>query len=165
MNQNQWLEKIPPNIGWYFSGFTDGEGSFNVSIKKVLDPKLRWRLEPRFNVSQRDPTVLQEMQSWLGCGTLRKRRDGVMYYDVTRVTVLKEKIIPFFERFTLISATKRKNFELFKKIIFLMSEGAHKNPEGFESILVIREKLNEGKGRKRKYNLRDVLRKRESSET
>ena len=28
------IQKIPERIGWYFAGFVDGEGSFNVSLRK-----------------------------------------------------------------------------------------------------------------------------------
>ena len=46
-----------------------------------------------------------------------------------------------------------------------MSKGEHLKKEGFEKILKLRETLNEGKGRKRKYNLSDVIKVEESSET
>ena len=29
-----WLKQIPEKIGWYLAGFSDGEGSFNVSLRK-----------------------------------------------------------------------------------------------------------------------------------
>ena len=38
---------------------------------------------------------------------MRERQDGVVYYEVTNVASLKEKIIPFFVRFNFISAKKR----------------------------------------------------------
>ena len=48
----------------------------------------------------------------------------------------------------------------------IVDEGRHTEPEGIKEILELREKLNEGRGRKRKYNLTDVyLPKEESSET
>jgi len=31
-----WLEKIPSELRYYLTGFTDGEGSFNVSYAKKL---------------------------------------------------------------------------------------------------------------------------------
>jgi len=39
----------------------------------------------------------------------------------------------------------------------IMSEGKHLQKEGFEEILKLREQLNQGRGRKRKYNINDVL--------
>ena len=37
------VREIPPNIGYYLAGFTDGEGSFNVSFRPRDDPcGYRW---------------------------------------------------------------------------------------------------------------------------
>ena len=33
-------QNFPENIGWYFAGFVDGEGSFNISLRKNLTTKL-----------------------------------------------------------------------------------------------------------------------------
>ena len=38
-----------------------------------------------------------------------------------------------------------------------MNEGKHTNKEGLEEILRLRENMNEGRGRKRKYSLDDYL--------
>jgi len=32
-----WLRKVPQEKGWYLAGFVDGEGSFNVSLRKRND--------------------------------------------------------------------------------------------------------------------------------
>ena len=153
---DHWLKQIPPSIGWYLSGFTDGEGSFNVSLRKK-DYSVGWQISPTFNVSQRDSTVLMLLKRWLGCGTLRSRKDGVMYYEVTNLTALKERVLPFFERFGFLSASKKTNFRIFQEIVKLMTEGYHLQPKGFEEILQLREDLNKGRGRKRKYNINDVF--------
>ena len=47
----------------------------------------------------------------------------------------------------------------------MMYVGEHHKPEGFRKILELREKLNPGIGRKRKYALSDVVTSEESSET
>jgi len=48
-----------------------------------------------------------------------------------------------------------------------MAKGNHKYREGLKEIVALREILNEGKGRTRKYNAIDVLKSclEESSET
>ena len=112
---NQWLKQIPPHIGWYFAGFADGEGSFNVSLRRK-DYSVGWQLCPSFNVSQRDITVLALYKRWLKCGTLRTRQDGVVYYEVISIPALKEVILPFFEKYNFLSASKKKNFSIFRKI-------------------------------------------------
>ena len=46
-----------------------------------------------------------------------------------------------------------------------MEKGEHKNSAGLKKILLLREKINEGKGRTRKYGIDDVFPLQESSET
>jgi len=50
MKEKKWLKQIPSHIGWYFAGFADGEGSFNVSLKRDSEYKVRWHIEQSFNV-------------------------------------------------------------------------------------------------------------------
>jgi hypothetical protein len=154
--------QIPQKIGWYISGFVDGEGSFNVSLRKKPDYKVGWQPVLSFNVSQRERTILALMKRYFECGILKVRKDGLYSYDVTNPMAIQERIIPFFETFRFLSATKKQNFSLFKKIVKLMSEKKHLTDQGFVDLLIIREKLNEGKGRTRKYSIKNVL---ESSET
>ena len=35
--QEEWLNKIPDELGYYLAGFVDGEGSFNVSLRQKSD--------------------------------------------------------------------------------------------------------------------------------
>ncbi len=153
MNDIKWIKKIPQDIGWYLAGFTDGEGSFNVSLKKDKEYTRKWKLEPSFNVSQLDVSNLILFKKVLKTGTLRKRRDGINYYEVRNYRMLWERVIPFFEKFKFRSAVKQKNFLIFKKIIVLMVSGSHLKPEGIKEIIKLRENLNIGRGRKRKYSL------------
>lgn len=153
MSNTNWLKKIPPHIGHYLAGFADGEGSFNVSLRKLDDRTLGWQVVTTFNISQRDKTVLTLFKRHLGCGRLQKRKDGVHYYVVANPTSIEERVVPFFKRFPILSSGKKKNFAIFKKIVKLTAQNEHLNPEGLLRIVELREKLNEGKGRKRKYTI------------
>ena len=157
MEEKKQIKRIPNHIGWYLSGFTDGEGSFNVSLKRDSEYRVRWHIEPSFNVSQRDITVLALFKKHLKAGTLRQRKDGVNYYEVRNYRALHEKIIPFFEKYNFFSRVKKKNFSIFRRIIALMYQGIHTSPQGLKRILILREQLNKGRGRKRKYSLDDYL--------
>ena len=154
----KWLKEIPSHIGWYLAGFADGEGSFNVSLRKK-DYSIGWQICPSFNVSQRDRVILALFKRWFGCGTLRERSDGVVYYEVTNIRSLHQKVVPFFRKFKFLSFSKKRNFRIFRSIIDIMVERKHLEEEGLKQILALREKLNEGRGRKRKYNQDDVLNK------
>ena len=159
------MKNIPSEIGNYIAGFTDGEGSFNVSIKKRLDYKESWKLTASFNISQKDRVILAWIKHIFGCGTLRERKDGVVYYEVTNVSSMHGVIIPFFKQFGFRSAYKKNNFRIFSEIVLLMHKNEHLTKEGFQKVLELRENLNPGIGRKRKYTLQDVVTSEESSET
>ena len=163
--EQKWLKDINPKDGYYIAGFTDGEGSFNLSIKKRKDYTGEWKITASFNISQKDRVILAWIKNILGCGTLRERNDGVVYFEVTNITSLKEKIIPFFTKYGFISSKKKTNFSIFKRIVELMFQKVHLNKSGLEEILLLRENLNVGLGRKRKYVLSDVIKVEESSET
>jgi hypothetical protein len=68
------------------AGFTDGEGSFNVSFRKRADYAMPWKVSLRFNVSQRDQVILSVFKEQLKCVTMRSRADGVWYYEVNSFT-------------------------------------------------------------------------------
>ena len=155
-NDSEWLEQIPSHIGWYLSGFVDGEGSFNVSLRKKKDYRVEWQVVLTFNVSQRDITDLVLLKKYLGCGRLQARPDGVHYFVVTNYHSILDRVIPFFEKFYFLSSSKKKNFALFRQIALLVNEATHLKPKGFEKIVSLRESLNEGRGRKRKYSEKDV---------
>jgi hypothetical protein len=156
-NSHEWLGSIRPEVGNYIAGFVDGEGSFNVSLKKRDDHRAGWQIEPSFNVSQRDRVILAFLKTTFGCGTLRTRPDGVVYYEVRNVTMLKEKILPFFDRFQFRSAAKKRNFSIFKRIVRLLYESTDTKAV-LTQVVLLREQLNEGRGRKRKYEAHHVLR-------
>ncbi|OGD62929.1 hypothetical protein A2160_04130 [Candidatus Beckwithbacteria bacterium RBG_13_42_9] len=161
-DQTVFKEKVPDSIGWYLAGFVDGEGSFNISLRRKPDYKVGWQPVLSFNVSQKELTILLLMKNYFDCGIIKRRKDGLYSYDVTNPKAIKEIILPFFEKYHFLSEGKKRNYELFKKIAQLMFKKKHLEQKGFRKLVKIREKLNIGKGRKRKYTLNTVL---ESSET
>lgn len=165
--QEESLNLIPDSLGYYLAGFVDGEGSFNVSLRQKTDYHLKWQVVLSFNVSQRDITNLITLKEVLGCGIIKKRRDGVYSLDITTPTSIVLKVIPFFKRFSFRSEKAIRNFTIFCEIAALMRLGNHKHIDGLKEILELRETLNLGKGRTRKYSASDVLKTllEKSSET
>ncbi len=151
------FRNIPQNIAWYLAGFVDGEGSFNVSLAKKSDYRSGWQITPSFNVSQRDETNLFLLKKHLGCGRIKRRQDGIWIFVVENPRMIKEKILPFFGKFRLLSSKGKTNFSIFSQIVEMLDKDEHLTTNGFEKIVKLREKLNEGRGRKRKYNLNDII--------
>ncbi len=101
------VRHIPPHIGYYLTGFADGEGSFNVTFRRRRDYRMPWRVSLCFNVSNRDRVILALFKRYLQCGTLRQRGDGVWYYEVNDFNAILGHVIPFFERFPFLSYLRR----------------------------------------------------------
>jgi hypothetical protein len=146
---------IPSEIGWYLAGFTDGEGSFNVSFRPREDYGAPWKVSLCFNISQRDEVILALFKRHLGCGTMRQRADGVWYYEVNNLTAILENVIPFFERFHFLSAKKKRDFAKFVTLSKLLKEGRQRTPDGIKQILAIRSDMNDGG--KRRYTDEMIL--------
>ncbi len=147
--------RIPPQIGFYFAGFADGEGSFNVSFRPRDDYPLPWKISLCFNISQRDRVILALFKRHLRCGTMRQRDDGVWYYEVNNLTAISENVIPFFDRFGFLSAKKKRDFGKFKQLAAIMLAGRHREVEGVREILAIRRDMNDGG--KRRYSDEDIM--------
>ena len=146
---------IQAKTGWYLAGFTDGEGSFNVSFRARDDYSFPWKISLCFNVSQRDPVILSLYKRHLECGTMRQRRDGVWYYEVNNLRAIRENVIPFFRRFGFLSAKKKRDFAKFRRVAEIIERGDHLTREGVEKIVGIRSDMNDGG--KRKYSDEEIL--------
>ncbi len=164
MNQ-QVIKNIPEKVAWYFSGFVDGEGSFNVALIPRNEYRMRWKIYLTFNVAQKDQTVLALMKRYFGAGRLEQRKDGIWNYSINDINALVQIVVPFFKKYHFLSASKKRNFSIFQQIVEMVSHSEHLTQLGIERIIALRERLNEGRGRKRKYALSDYQKSRESSET
>jgi len=158
------LNKIPSEIGYYLAGFTDGEGSFNLSFCKRKDYAMPWKVSLCFNISQKDKVILALFKRYLACGTMRSRPDGVWYYEVNNINAIRENIIPFFKKFGFLSAKKKRDFVKFKQLNRIIQDKGHLTEDGIKQILSIRKTMNDGG--KRKYSDTDIMNAfRKSSET
>jgi len=149
-----WLDRIPDDLGHWISGFVDGEGSFNVPIRRGHDRGLPWRVALSFNVSQLGRELPELLKLTFGAGTVRDRGDGVHYYEVTRPRELVERIFPFFDRF-LLRSPKRVDLMVFQEITQLVLTGRHLTPAGIVEAFALRAPMN--RGGKRRYGEEEIL--------
>ena len=73
------------NLGWYLSGFADGEGSFCVYFSPRSRMTLGWEVRPSFSVGQNTsrPQVIQLFQQYFKCGTLRPNKgDNTVKFEI-----------------------------------------------------------------------------------
>ena len=158
------MQGVPERIGYYLAGFTDGEGSFNVSFRPRADYSVPWKVSLCFNISQKDRVILALFKRYLGCGTIRGRPDGVWYYEVNNLNAIHQVVIPFFKKYRFLSAKKKRDFLKFCQLATLLEQNAHLTEQGIRQVLEIRRDMNDGGNRR--YGDADILaRFRESSET
>ncbi|MBI2439569.1 MAG: LAGLIDADG family homing endonuclease [Candidatus Moranbacteria bacterium] len=150
-----WLKRIPPEVGHYLAGFADGEGSFIVSLRQRMDHTLGWQVVLTFNVAQKESYILAQFKRYLGCGRVQERKDGVCYYVCANPLAIQERVIPFFKRFVFRSQRKKKNFSIFCQIVEKVFRKEHLTQVGLNEIIQLREELNFGRGRTRKFSLSD----------
>jgi LAGLIDADG DNA endonuclease family protein len=153
-SSSDWLDRIPCDLGHYIAGFVDGEGSFNVPIRRGQGRRLPWRVSLSFNVSQLGSEAPELLRRVFGVGTVRGRGDGVYYFEVTRPAELEDRVFPFFERFPLRGA-KKGDLEIFTEITRLVRSDRHLSPTGVGLILQMRGPMN--RGGKRRYCDEEIL--------
>lgn len=103
---------------WFITGFTDGEGSFSISIRDIDKDTKKGRVLYVFSIGlhKKDEGILKSIQYTLGIGKMYdKGKEGVQF----RVESKKELLIliEHFDKYPLITK-KGKDFICFKKAIF-----------------------------------------------
>ena len=145
---NDWLSRIPIDLGNWVVGFVEGEGSFNVPVRREHDRGTPWRVSLSFNVSQVGPELPELLRSVFEVGTVRDRGDGVFYFEVTRPTDLVERVFPFFDQFPL-RGTKAGDLAILRLVTALVQSGRHRTPAGIREALRLRGPMNRGGKRRR----------------
>lgn len=155
---------------WYVTGFVEGEGTFHVACYADVRMRTSIKLIPEFHVSQSylRRETLEAIRNFFGCGYLkpshrRNPADTTWVFVVRNRDDLLTKIIPFFERYPLLSR-KRETFHRFARIVRLMAQRIHRTTSGTKTLLRLAQAMNEGGRYRWKYKdrLEQAL---ESSET
>lgn len=149
------LSQVADQIGYYYAGFVDGEGSFNMSFRRRHDYKMPWKVSLSLNVSQKDQIILEDFQNYIQCGSVRYKGDGVWMFETNNLKSICQNVIPFFQRFSFRSGKKKRDFELFCQMAELMFIGAHLHREGLVKLLELRRGMNDGG--KRKYSEDQIM--------
>ena len=145
------------DLGSYFSGFVDGEGSFLVSFSRRNRMRLGWEVRPSFCVSQNEDRaeILSRMQTYFGCGSVRRNvSDDTMKYEVRALDEIFAKVIPHFQRYPLLSG-KQGDFERFVLVCQMIRNGDHLNGAGLRRILIAVRSMNHGGHRR--YSVDGIL--------
>lgn len=139
------IENIPSPF--WIAGFTSGDGSFKVIIKKSLTIKVGFQVLLVFQITQhaRDMKIMKSLISYLGCGYLEKDSRGPwLNFKVSNFIDICEKIIPFFHQHEIIGV-KSKDFKDWCQVAELIKTKQHLNKEGLNQIISIQSGMNKGR--------------------
>lgn len=147
---------------WFLAGVIEGEGSLCVSIKEHSTSRFGYLVDPEFFIYQHKSGIklLQLAKEVFGTGRIAPKpgSEEVLVFSIVSRRSLKEKVIPFFEKYMVFSA-KREVFERFKEIVEAMEDRKeHLTPEGLARIVEKAYAMNPAsKGKERKRSLQEVV--------
>ena len=131
----------------FVTGFIDAEGCFRVKITRNKKYSIGWQLQPIFQIClhKKDLALLKLIKSFFGVGNIsvNTTMDSAEYY-VSSIKDLINVIIPHFKFKYPLVTQKRADFELFKKIVEMLSKKEHLTHAGFQEIVNLRASINNG---------------------
>ena len=125
-----------------------------IVCRRRGDTTRGFRLSGAFNVSQRDCIPLDLFREMLGCGTMRQAGNGGWYREVNRLSDLRTRVVPFFDRFPVVGE-KAESYRLWRSALALL-DGGTLNDHDYHQVLALRERMNQGG--KRHHRMAGILR-------
>ena len=150
------------SANWFLAGFIEGEGALCVSIKKHPTCRSGFYVDPDFFLYQHESgrRILELAQSTFESGRIYPKPGNpkVLVYEISSTRVLREKVVPFFERYVVPFSCKRETFERFREVLEAMERGEHRVPMGLAEIVKKVYAMNpNSKGKARSRPLEEVL--------
>ena len=141
----------------WLTGFTDGEGSFSISIVKSRERKVGWMVLISFqiNLHERDLAILQQIKNYFGVGKIYKQGLQSYRYSVHSVKDF-QVIILHFDQYPLLTQ-KLADYLLFKEVLDLILNKEHLTKEGLKKIVAIKGSMNLGLSQDLKIAFNDVV--------
>lgn len=119
------------------------EGCFSVTIFKSKTSNYGESVKLSFILTQnvRDKNLIKSLVEYLRCGYTTLENRGTIGFKVTKMSNIRDVIIPFFEKYPL-QGIKSKDFSDFSKAVDLVSNKAHLSKEGLDQIRIIQNRMN-----------------------
>lgn len=138
---------LPIKDPQWVAGFTEGDGCFNVSVRKSTSTKSGVQVILRYQVTQhiRDSVLVHNFMEFFGCGNHTVRSNKIACdFVVSKFSDICNIIIPFFDKYPLFGV-KAQNFEDFKRVAEIIKVKGHLTDDGLEEILKIKAGMNSGR--------------------
>jgi hypothetical protein len=127
LTQTQITEKTR----YFLAGFIEGEGSLSIAIKKNINGKFGFELDPMFSITQHINGIkhLYDALELFKTGRIRHKQgsNATMVFVIEPRLSLQEKVCPFYENYVYpySSPVKKIRYQNFKKMLELFDEKAH----------------------------------------
>lgn len=102
-----------------------------------------------------DKHILVKLKDYFGVGGIYNHGSDMYRYKVSSIKDIHGVIIPYFDKFPLVTQ-KKADFFLFKEIISILSKGPLK-PSDLQEIVNIKTKLNRGLSSELKIAFPDTI--------
>lgn len=124
---------------YWLAGFTSGEGSFMIKIKKASTYIVGYQTLLEFELAQhsRDFALMESIISYLNCGVVAVY-DQIVFFRVSKFSDIKDKIIPIFLKYPVLGV-KSLDFANFCRVASLINSKDHLTSAGFHEILKIKQ--------------------------
>ncbi len=135
----------PNKINPYnITGFTDAEGCFLINVRPNSKMKNGYSVELVFKIALhiKDKALAEKLRNFFNVGTVTNRGSDCIQYWVGSLKDL-QVIVHHFDNYPLISA-KWSDYQLFKRVVYLMKGKEHFTKEGLQKIVSIKAALNNG---------------------
>jgi hypothetical protein len=117
---------------WFITGFSDAESSLNVMITKSNSTITGWRVQVRFiiEINSKDEELLKTFRVYFKeIGSItnipRENIGPIVRWSVVGFNDIADYLIPHFYKYSLQSAKKKLDYELWKKIVEIMKDKKH----------------------------------------
>jgi hypothetical protein len=137
-------ENIQIPSPYWFTGFTEAEGCFFVSVHKSKTYNVGYQTQLFFSVVQhkRDEKFFESFLSYFDSGKLQIGYTNTsVCFVVKKKADLEKKIIPFLTKYSLL-CSKNKEFIDFCSVLFLEKSKSHLTEQGLNQILDINYGMN-----------------------
>lgn len=138
---NSLESKLNPN---WVTGFVDAEGCFFVGVYEYKNC-IGWDIRPSFRIKLhiRDKDLLIQIKSFFNDKGNIYTYGSEVLYRIQNHKDLMDIVIPHFNSYPLLTE-KQNDFNIFKKILYIVSLKKHLSSEGLIQIIELKASLNKG---------------------
>ena len=146
-----WNDNISP---WSITGFSDGEGSFLITVYKDNTRSTGWAIKLRFKIGlhNRDLFLLEGIRKYFNGGTITSGDYCVISFESLKDL---DVVIKHFDSYPLITK-KHEDYLLFKQAYEMLKNKEHLTIVGLKKIVAIKASLNKGLSEELKLQFSDV---------